>query len=134
MATGFAQFYNTSANTSVAAGTTIAARRAAAYVTSTIPDSGPGDSGTLTLFLNDASAGSREFTTGSDNGTYGANLVIADNVDYATKTGAASGFWESFDAYGSGVTKRTAPPLEEEGTLIACIISALETYFKKEVP
>jgi len=105
MATGFAQFYNTSANTTVAAGTTIAARRAAAYVTSTIPDSGPGDSGTLTLFLNDVSAGSREFTTGSDNGTYGANLVIADNVDYATKTGAASGFWESFDAYGSGVAQ-----------------------------
>ena len=105
MATGFAQFYNTSANTTVAAGTTIAARRAAAYVTSTIPDSGPGDSGTLTLFLNDVSAGSRAFTTGSDNGTYGANLVIADNVDYATKTGAASGFWESFDAYGSGVAQ-----------------------------
>jgi hypothetical protein len=105
MATGFAQFYNTSANTTVAAGTTIAARRAAAYVTSTIPDQGPGDSGTLTLFLNDISAGSRAFTTGSDNGTYGANLVIADNVDYATKTGAASGFWESFDSYGSGVAK-----------------------------
>jgi len=92
MSDGFAQFYNTSANTTVAAGTTIAARRAAAYVTSTIPDSGPGDSGTLTLYLNDTSAGSRTFTTGSDNGTYGANLVIADNVDYATKTGAASGF------------------------------------------
>jgi len=105
MSDGFAQFYNTSANTTVAAGTTIAARRAAAYVTSTIPDSGPGDSGTLTLYLNDTSAGSRTFTTGSDNGTYGANLVIADNVDYATKTGAASGFWESFDAYGSGVAK-----------------------------
>lgn len=103
MATGFSQFYNSSANTSVAAGTTIAARRAAAYVTSTIPDSGPGDSGTLTLFLNDVSAGSRAFTTGSDNGTYGANLVIADNVDYATKTGAAAGFWESFDASCSGV-------------------------------
>jgi hypothetical protein len=105
MATGFAQFYNTSANTTVAAGTTIAARRAAAYVTSTIPDSGPGDSGTLTIFLNDASAGSRALTTGSDNGTYGANLVIGDNVDYGTKTGAAQGFWESFDANGSGVAK-----------------------------
>jgi len=105
MATGFAQFYNTSANTTVAAGTTIAARRAAAYVTSTIPDSGPGDSGTLTLFLNDASAGSRALTTGSDNGTYGANLVIGDNVDYGSKTGAAQGFWESFDANGSGVAK-----------------------------
>lgn len=105
MATGFAQFYNTSANTTVAAGTTIAARRAAAYVTSTIPDSGPGDSGTLTLFLNDASAGSRALATGSDNGTYGANLVIGDNVDYGTKTGAAQGFWESFDANGSGVAK-----------------------------
>jgi hypothetical protein len=105
MATGFAQFYNTSANTTVAAGTTIAARRAAAYVTSTIPDQGPGDSGTLTLFLNDASAGSRALATGSDNGTYGANLVIGDNVDYGTKTGAATGFWESFDANGSGVAK-----------------------------
>jgi len=105
MATGFAQFYNTSANTTVAAGTTVAARRAASYVTSTIPDSGPGDSGTLTLFLNDVSAGSRTFASGSDNGTYGANLVIADNVDYGTKTGAAQGFWESFDAYGSGTAK-----------------------------
>jgi len=105
MAGGFTQFYNSSANTSVAPGTTIAARRAAAYVTSTVGDSGPGDSGTLTLYLNDVSAGSRAFTSGSDNGTYGANLVIADNVDYATKTGAAAGFWESFDANGSGVAK-----------------------------
>ena len=105
MAGGFTQFYNSSANTAVAPGTTIAARRAAAYVTSTVGDSGPGDSGTLTLYLNDVSAGSRAFTSGSDNGTYGANLVIADNVDYATKTGAAAGFWESFDANGSGVAK-----------------------------
>ena len=105
MCTGFAQFFNTSANTTVAAGTTIAARRAAAYLTSTIPDSGPGDSGTVTLFLNDVSAGSRALATGSDNGTYGANLVIGDNVDYGTKTGAAQGFWESFDANGSGVAK-----------------------------
>ena len=105
MCGGFAQYYNSTANTTVAAGTTIAATRSSAYLTSTIPDSGPGDSGALTLYLNDSSAGSRNFTTGSDNGTYGANLVIADNVDYATKTGAASGFWESFDAYGQGVAK-----------------------------
>jgi len=105
MAGGFTQFYNSTANTSVAPGTTVATLRSAPYLTSTIQDSGPGDSGTLSLYLNDALAGSRAFASGSDNGTYGGNLVIADNVDYATKTGAAAGFWESFDAYGQGTAK-----------------------------
>ena len=105
MAGGFTQSYNSTANTSVAPGTTVATLRSAPYLTSTIQDSGPGDSGTLSLYLNDALAGSRAFASGSDNGTYGGNLVIADNVDYATKTGAAAGFWESFDAYGQGTAK-----------------------------
>lgn len=85
----------------LAAGSAITGLRTAAYTTGTINDTGPGDSGTLTVYKNGVAAGSRALISGSDNGTYG-DLVITDNVDYGTKTGAAQGFWESLDAKASG--------------------------------
>jgi len=60
---------------------------------STIQDSGPGNSGTVTSVVNNSSAGLRVMTTGNDNGTYGS-LVISNNVDYPLST---PGFWMSFD-------------------------------------
>jgi len=60
----------------------------------TIQDSGPGNSGTITSVVNNASDGSRAMTTGNDDGTYGS-LIISDNVDYPALT---PGFWMSFDA------------------------------------
>lgn len=85
----------------LAAGSSITGLRTATYTTGTINDTGPGDSGTLTVYKNGVASGSRTLTSGSDNGTYG-DLVITDNVDYGSKTGAAQGFWESLDAKASG--------------------------------
>ena len=86
----------------VAAGTTVAnVRRAASYTTSNISTVGPGDSGTITAYLNGISVGSRAMTTGSDNGTYG-HLVIGNNIDYGLYNGTAQGFWESCNVYASG--------------------------------
>lgn len=86
----------------VAAGTTVAnVRRAASYTTSNISTVGPGDSGTITAYLNAVSVGSRTMTTGSDNGTYG-HLVIGNNIDYGLYNGTAQGFWESCNVYSTG--------------------------------
>jgi hypothetical protein len=67
--------------------------------TNLFSDMGPGNSGTVTLFNNGASSGSRALTGTGDNGTYG-NLVIADQKDFPTIT---PGFWKSIDISGSGI-------------------------------
>lgn len=85
----------------VSGGTSVVGLRTSTYSTSTINDTGPGDSGTVSVYLNGVIRGSRVLTAFNDNGTFG-NLVISDNVDYGTKTGASQGFWESFDAKASG--------------------------------
>lgn len=85
----------------LSAGSSITGLRTATYTSGTINDTGPGDSGTLTVYKNGVASGSRTLISGSDNGTYG-DLVITDNVDYGTKTGDAQGFWESLDAKASG--------------------------------
>jgi len=106
--TNFTQTDRTPSNRGVAAGTTVTnARRAATYsITPTIPDQGPGDSGTLTLFVNGANTVARTFTSSSANGTYtsgGHSLVISDSVDYGSKiVGTAQGFWRSFDCSANG--------------------------------
>jgi hypothetical protein len=89
----------------VLAGNTVTGLKTNAYTTSTINDTGPGNSGNLTVYLNGVDAGSRILTSGSDDGTYG-NLVITDNVDYGTKTGAPTGFWESLDVKASGTVSQ----------------------------
>ena len=106
--TNFTQTDRTSNSRGVAAGTTVTnARRAATYsITPTIPDQGPGDSGTLTLFVNGANTVAYTFTSASANGTYtsgGHSLVISDSVDYGSKiVGTAQGFWRSFDCSANG--------------------------------
>jgi hypothetical protein len=86
----------------VAGGSTVTlTRRASSYSTSTISDTGPGDSGTVAVYKNGVLSGSIAMTVGNNNGTNG-DLTISDNVDYGTKTGDAQGFWESFDAAASG--------------------------------
>jgi hypothetical protein len=98
----FVQTDNTPSNRNVGGANIVSSvRRASSYTTTTMNDMGPGNTGTLTLYKNGSEAGSRALGTGSDNGTY-SDLVIGDNVDYSTKTGAAGGFWESFDANASG--------------------------------
>jgi hypothetical protein len=104
----FSQTDRTSSSRGVSAGTTVTnAKRVASYgLSSVVPDQGPGDSGTLTLFVNSANAVAYTFTSSSANGTYtsgGHSLVISDSVDYGSKiVGTAQGFWRSFDCTASG--------------------------------
>ena len=86
----------------VVAGTTVTtAKRSSLYSTTTIGDTGPGNSGTVTVYKNGIASGSITLADGVDDGTYN-DLIIVDNVDYSVKTGDRGGFWESFDAYASG--------------------------------
>jgi len=92
------------ANKSVAGGTTVSTvTRVATYTTSNIANVGPGDSGTITAYLNGANAGARTLTTNLDgNGVY-SNLVIFNNVDYHTvNANIAPGFWSVFSSRASG--------------------------------
>ncbi len=86
----------------VAAGTTVAnVRRTSSYITSNISTVGPGDTGTVTAYLNATNVGSKALTVGVDNGTYG-HLVIGNNIDYGQYNGTAQGFWESCNVYATG--------------------------------
>ena len=94
----------TGANKSVAGGTTVSTvTRVATYTTSNIANVGPGDSGTITAYLNGANAGARTLTANLDgNGVY-SNLVIFNNVDYhSVNANIAPGFWSVFSSRASG--------------------------------
>lgn len=99
----FTQTDNTATqNRSVAGGTTVAAiRRSSSYQTNNITGSGPGDTGTVTVFKNGTAAGSKAMVA-SGNGTFG-DLVIFNNQDYSIINPAvAANFWYSFDTRASG--------------------------------
>ena len=101
--TNFAQTDNTaSGGKSVAAGTTVSAiRRSSSYSTSTIAGSGPGDTGTVTVYKNGTASGARAMV-GGQNGTTG-DLTISNNQDYHNINSAVnSNFWYSYDATASG--------------------------------
>lgn len=100
--TNFTQTDNTANTRNVAAGSTVTSvRRAASYTTNTITTVGPGDSGTVRVYLNNADAGNVAMT-GSSNGTY-SNLVIASNQDYHNVVSSvAAGFWYSFNTSAGG--------------------------------
>ena len=88
-------------NLSVSAGTSVSAVRASTYTAGTVTSVGPGNTGTVTAYLNGVSAGSTTLT-GSSNGTYG-NLIIASNQDYHNVVSTVTaGFWYSFNASLSG--------------------------------
>jgi hypothetical protein len=94
----------TTGGKSVAGGSTVTSvLRTASYSTNVYNNLGPGDSGILTLYKNNVAAGAITFTSASANGTTG-DLIITDSKDYSQITGAAAGFWRSFDAQGSGTT------------------------------
>lgn len=98
----FTQTDNTTSARNVAGGSTVTlVRRANTYSTNTIADSGPGDSGKLTVYKNSVNAGNVSMTLGSNDGIYG-DLIVTDNVDYGIKSAKSTGFWESFDAALSG--------------------------------
>lgn len=103
--TDFVQTDNTAVkNKSVAGGTVVSSvRRAAAYTTNTIANSGPGDSGAVTVYVNGVAAGSVTLTSSlNKNGTYN-NLVITNNYDYNNANSAIlPGFWSVFSASATG--------------------------------
>jgi hypothetical protein len=106
MTTGFTQTDNTpGANKAVAAGTVVSVVRGSTYSTNTISNTGPGDSGTLTVFLNGVDRGNVTFNTGANptaNGTHG-NLVVTNNYDYhVANASIASGFWYVFSTSATG--------------------------------
>jgi hypothetical protein len=100
--TNFTQTDNTANTRNVAGGTIVSTiRRAASYTTNTITSVGPGDSGTVTAFLNGARAGN-VIMTGSSTGVY-SNLAISLNQDYHNVVAnVAANFWSSFNVSASG--------------------------------
>jgi flagellar biogenesis protein FliO len=100
--TNFTQQDNSANSRTVAGGTSTTVLRSSSYTTSTIINVGPGDSGTVTAYKNNVSSGARTMVAGNGNaGTYN-DLVILNNVDYGTITGAAQGFWSSMNVRASG--------------------------------
>lgn len=104
----FTQTDNTGwANCSVSGGTSVAAVRSTAYTTSTstITNVGPGNTGTVTAYLNGASAGS-VVLTGSNSNTTSGNLYVFNVQDYHNvQSTVTAGFWSVFSTYALG----TAP-------------------------
>lgn len=101
--TNFTQTDNTaSGGKSVTAGATVTTvRRASSYATNTITTSGPGDSGTVTVYKNGSGAGSTAMVA-AQNGTY-SDLTISSNQDYHNVVPSVSAnFWYSFNAAASG--------------------------------
>jgi len=106
MCSGFTQPDNTTTgNKAVAAGTVVTAVRGSTYTTNTISNTGPGDSGTLAVYLNSVDAGNVTFNTAATptgNGTHG-NLIITNNYDYhSANSSIAAGFWYVFTSYATG--------------------------------
>jgi hypothetical protein len=100
--TNFTQIDNTvTGGKSVSGGTSRSVRRADTYSTNVLNDMGPGDNGTLSIIKNSSNAGGLTLTNSSANGTYG-DLIVSDSVDFSAKSGAAAGFWRSFDSQASG--------------------------------
>ena len=107
MCSGFTQPDNTATgNKAVSAGTAVAVTRNSNYTTNTISNTGPGDSGTLTVYRNGAAVGNASFYTNaspSANGTYGGNLIVSNNYDYhVANASITAGFWYVFTTTVSG--------------------------------
>jgi len=106
MCSGFTQPNNTTTgNKAVAAGTLVSAIRSSTYTTNTISNAGPGDSGTLRVYLNSVNAGNVTFNTAATptgNGVY-SNLVVTNNYDYHNaNANVLAGFWYVFTSQATG--------------------------------
>jgi hypothetical protein len=98
----FTQTDNAVGNTYQAtAGATVSAIRSSAYATNTLTAVGPGDSGTVTVYLNGQPAGANALVAGGNKTI--SNLIIANNTDYHNVVSTVTaGFWYSFNAQASG--------------------------------
>lgn len=110
----FTQTDNTLVNDkNVSAGTTVSTvLRTSTYTTDSIISVGPGKIGTITVYVNGVSTGTRDLTStqdsdtllGDDDGVYG-DLIIANNKDWALTSSevyVADEFWQSLDIQASG--------------------------------
>jgi hypothetical protein len=106
LCSGFTPTNNTGGLVTPTAGTVLYNRNSITNTTISSTDSslqqyGPGDSGTVTAFINSVGVGTTTLSSGSNNGTYGS-LVISNDRDasFATlrNTGITSGFYEIYDA------------------------------------
>lgn len=84
----------------ISAGTSVTRITGNVSSNNTISQVGPGDSGTMSLYLDGTVVGSRTFTGSGDNGTY-SGLVIAGQAAYPTST---PGFWTSVNVSVSAAT------------------------------
>ena len=95
---GFTPTNNTGGSAPVA-GTQYTRNTDSTITSNYITDVGPGDSGTVTGFVNAVGVGTTSLSTGSNDGTYGA-IQIANNGDAADSvrnTGITSQFYEVYD-------------------------------------
>ena len=97
---GFTPTNNTGGSAPDQTGTTAYVRNTDSTVTTdTLTEYGPGDSGTVTGFINAVGVGTTTLTEGVNNGTYD-KLVISNNEDASNSTrntGIASQFYEIYD-------------------------------------
>lgn len=101
--TNFTQTDNTGTSTaSVAGGTSVNPLRVGTYTTSTITNINTLTGDIISVVKNAVETGTRTITDRATNaGTY-SDLVIINNVDYATVTGIPANFWFSANLRASG--------------------------------
>jgi hypothetical protein len=110
----FTQTDNTPGNNKNVSGGTVVSSvsRSSNFTTNSIPDTGPGKNGTISVFKNGQQSGTRELTdtqdpltlVGDDNGVFG-DLIISGNRDWSldtTEVYSPKGFWQSVDVQVSG--------------------------------
>ena len=98
LCTGFTPTNNTGGSAPVA-GTQYTRNTDSTVSTTFLTEFGPGDSGTVTGFVNAVGVGTATLTTSNNDGTYDA-IVIANNEDASNSTrntGIASGFYQIYD-------------------------------------
>jgi len=130
----FTQVNNTANAYVVTGGATVTnVLRTAAYITNTITNVGPGNSGNVTAYLCGQAAGVATMN-GSSNGTYG-NLVIAANQDYHNVvTSCVLGFWTSFSAYASGNGRAGWCDVNIQDTATASSTNTASWYYDSNMP
>lgn len=93
-------FTNNTGDTSPASGSDLVRNTSNTISSQYLTEFGPGDSGTVTAYVNSVGVGTTTLTTGSNNGTYGA-LQIANDKDAffsSRNPGIASEFYEVYDS------------------------------------
>ena len=97
---GFAPINNTAGDLTPTAGTTYSRNTPNTVTSNYITEYGPGDTGTVTGFINSIGVGTTALSVGSNNGTYGALQIQNDKDAFfsSRNPGIASAFYEVYDA------------------------------------